>query len=272
MRVLEPQARTSRVSIAGTVHVVEAKLMLFRRLWRLNVLSSFGQPLFYLLAMGVGVGSLVNQNSSSEQLLDGVSYVAFIAPGLLATTAMVVATVESSWPVLGGFKWERSYLAIVATPLDAVDIVIGHMAWIALRAAISCTAVAVVMAIIPATRSTGLVLAVLFAILTAIAMGMPTAAFAATRQGDGGFAAFQRFVVTPLLLFGGAFFPISQLPSWMQVVVRVTPLWHGVELCRGVTLHELSAAAAFGHLAYLALWIGGGTFAAITLFRRRLTT
>jgi lipooligosaccharide transport system permease protein len=272
MQVLEPQARSTRFSIAGAGHVVEAKLMLFRRLWRLNVLSSFGQPLFYLLAMGVGVGSLVNQNSSSEELLGGVSYVAFIAPGLLATTAMVVATIESSWPVLAGFKWERSYLAMAATPLDAVDIVIGHMAWIALRVAISCTAVAVVMAIIPETRSTGLVLAVVFAILTAIAIGMPTAAYAATRQGDGGFAAFQRFVVTPLLLFGGAFFPISQLPSWMRPIVYITPLWHGVELCRGVSLHTLDVATAVGHIAYLGLWAVVGTVAAIVVFRRRLAT
>ncbi|MGD9703028.1 MAG: ABC transporter permease [Acidimicrobiia bacterium] len=259
-------------SLAGAGHVVEAKLLLFRRLWRANVLSSFGQPLFYLLAMGVGVGSLVNRNASSEQLLGGVPYVAFIAPGLLATTAMVVATVESTWPVLGGFKWERSYHAMSATPLDAVDIVLGHLAWIALRVAIACTAVALVMAIIPETRSTGLPLAILFAIVTAIAIAMPTAAYAATREGDGGFAAFQRFVVTPLLLFGGAFFPISQLPAWMRPITYATPLWHGVELCRQVSLHRLGVAAALGHLAYLALWIVGGTYMAIAMFRRRLAT
>jgi lipooligosaccharide transport system permease protein len=257
-------------TIQGAGHVVEAKLMVFRRLWKANVLSSFFQPLFYLLAMGIGVGSLVNRNASSGDVLGGVPYVAFIAPGLLATTAMVVATVESSWPVLGGFKWDRSYLAMVATPLDALDIVVGHFAWIAFRVTIACAAVAAVMTLIPDTRSTGLPLAVLFAILTAVAIGMPTAAYAATRENDGGFAAFQRFVVTPLLLFGGAFFPVSQLPGWLQPIAKATPLWHGVELCRRVSLHTLGAGRALGHVAYLVLWTVAGVAAATMLFRRRL--
>lgn len=259
-------------SLNGPVRVVEGKLLLFRRVWKANLLTSFFQPLFYLLAMGVGVGSLVNQNSGSDDLLGGVSYVAFIAPGLLATTGMVLASVESSWPVLGGFKWDRGYLAISATPLDAIDIVIGHLGWIALRALIACTAVASVMALIPDTRSSGLVPAVVFAVITAVSIAMPTAAYAATRQNDGGFAAYQRFVITPLLLFGGAFFPVSQLPSLVRMVAYVTPLWHGVELCRGAALHTLSPGAAAGHLAYLALWIVVGTSVALRLFRRRLAS
>ena len=259
-------------TVQGTAHIVETKLMLFRRLWKANLLSSFFQPLFYLLAMGIGVGSLVNQNTSGTDALGGVSYVAFIAPGLLATTAMVIATVESTWPVLSGFRWDRTYVAQAATPLDATDIVSGHLVWISIRVVIAATAVAAVMAIIPDTRSTGLPLAVLFAILTGAAIGMPTAAYAATRHTDGGFAAFQRFVVTPLLLFGGAFFPTSQLPAWLQPIAEITPLWHGVELCRGATLHTLTFWPAVGHVAYLMLWLVVGTVVAARLFARRLAT
>ena len=259
-------------SVQGAGHIVETKLMVFRRLWKANILSSFFQPLFYLLAMGIGVGSLVNQNASSTEMLGGVTYVQFIAPGLLATTAMVVATVESTWPVLSGFRWDRTYVAQSATPLDATDIVTGHFVWIAIRVAIAATAVAAVMAIIPATRSSGLLLAVIFAVLTGVSIGMPTAAYAATRQNDGGFAAFQRFVVTPLLLFGGAFFPTSQLPAWLQPIAEITPLWHGVELCRGASLHTLELWPTIGHIAYLLLWTVVGTILASRLFTRRLAT
>jgi len=257
-------------SVQGAGHIVETKLMVFRRLWKANILSSFFQPLFYLLAMGIGVGSLVNQNVSSTDALGGVTYVQFIAPGLLATTAMVVATVESTWPVLGGFRWDRTYVAQSATPLDASDIVIGHFVWIAIRVAIAAAAVAAVMAIIPDTRSSGLPLAVVFAVLTGVSIGMPTAAYAATRQNDGGFAAFQRFVVTPLLLFGGAFFPTSQLPAWLQPVAEVTPLWHGVELCRGATLGVLSWPGVAVHVLYLAAWGLGGILLARRAYRRVL--
>lgn len=260
------------VTLSGPVHVVEAKLLLFRRVWKANLLTSFFQPLFYLLAMGVGVGSLINENAGSSDALGGVSYLAFIAPGLLATTGMVLASVESSWPVLGGFKWDRGYHAVSATPLDATDIVLGHLTWIALRAIIACTAVGAVMAILPETRSSGLVLAIGFATVTAVAVAMPTAAYAATRENDGGFAAYQRFVITPLLLFGGAFFPVSQLPGWIRPIAYATPLWHGVELCRRATLHTLTAGRAAAHLAYLALWVSVGTIAALRLFRRRLAS
>ena len=270
MRVLEPQARTSRFSIAGTIHVVEAKLMLFRRLWRLNVLSSFGQPLFYLLAMGVGVGSLVNQNSSSEQLLDGVSYVAFIAPGLLATTAMVVATIESSWPVLAGFKWERSYVAMAATPLDAgrhrhrphgVDRAAGRDLLHRCR------------------RRHG--------DHPRDPLDRPRAGSPVRHpDGDRNRHAHRRVRRDPprrrglrrvpairrdaAALVRRRLLPHSQLPSWMRPIIYVTPLWHGVELCRGATLHQLDVATALGHIAYLGLWLVAGTFAAIVLFRRRL--
>jgi lipooligosaccharide transport system permease protein len=107
-----------------------------------NLLSSLVQPMLYLLGLGVGVGSLVDRNTGSSDVLGASSYVAFVAPGLLVTTAMALAAGESMWPVMGGLKWSRGYHGMAATPLSARDIVVGHGTWMALRCGIAAGAVA----------------------------------------------------------------------------------------------------------------------------------
>src|SRR4051794_5922751 len=231
------------------IRVLEWNIAVYRRLWRANLVTSFLQPLLYLLAIGIGVGSLVNRNSSSTDALGGGAYAQFLAPGLLATTAMMVSSTESTWPILDGFKWRRYYTAMTSTPLEVADIVFGHLIWLAFRLIIACTAVAAAMAVVPQTRSIGLVLAIPAAVLCGLAVGMPTTAWAATREVDTAFAAFQRFVIIPLFLFAGAFYPISQLPQWVRWIAYLTPVWHGVELGRGAAVHHLPAAAATRHLA-----------------------
>jgi lipooligosaccharide transport system permease protein len=254
------------------IRVLEWNIAVYKRLWRANLVTSFVQPLLYLVGIGIGVGSLVNRNASSTDVLGGVTYAQFLAPGLLATTAMMVSSTESTWPVLDGFKWRRYYTAMTSTPIEVADIVLGHLIWLAFRLVIACTAVAAAMAIVPQTRSIGLLLAVPAAVLCGLSVGMPTTAWAATREVDTAFAAFQRFVIIPLFLFAGAFYPVSQLPEWVRWFAYLTPVWHGVELCRGATLNDLSPAAAVGHVAYMAAWTVGGTLAALPIFRRRLLT
>ncbi len=252
------------------VRVVEWNLMVFRHHWRTAALSSVVQPLLFLLGMGVGVGLLVDANTEGQQALDGTTYLAFLGPALLATTAMLVGSVESMWPVLDGFKWRRMYVAMTATPIAGRDLVVGHLLFVTLRCLMACGAVAVVLALFDDTRSWGLIPAVGFAAWCGLAFAMPIAAWAATCDRDTGFPGLQRFVITPMFLFSGAFYPIEQLPEVLQVVARVTPLWHGVELCRGSVLGTLDAAAAAGHVAYLGAWIAVGTAAALRTYPRRL--
>jgi lipooligosaccharide transport system permease protein len=254
----------------GAVRVAFWHATVFRRFWVSNLLASFVQPLLYLLGLGVGVGALVDSTAGSTEMLGGVSYVAYIAPGLMVTTAMMVAATESMWPILGGFIWNRAYFGISATPLGPTDIVGGHALWMAVRCFVTGATVAVVLAFVPDSRSWGLIPAVFVAAYTGLAFAMPLLAFAAPRQLDSAFPAMQRFVIIPLFLFGGAFYPITQLPGWLQAVIKVLPLWHGVELARSFTLGDFDGTAVAMHIVVPLCWIVVGTVLANRYFRRRL--
>ena len=259
-----------QMATPGPLRVVGGHLVVFRRLWQLNLLSSFVQPMLYLLGLGVGVGALVDRNTGSTQTLGGMSYVAFVAPGLIATTAMAVCAAESMWPVMGGLKWRRDYHGIAATPLDATDIVVGHMIWMAMRAGITGLAVAAALVFVDDTRGWGLLPAVLVAMIVGVSFAMPIMAYSVGAEIDGGFPAIQRFVIIPLFLFGGAFYPLAQLPEVVQWFARSFPLWHGVVVARGFTTGSVDWVGVAGHLAYMVLWAVVGTAVSVTRLSRRL--
>ncbi len=254
----------------GPVRVAFWHATVFRRFWVSNVLASVIQPSLYLLGLGVGVGALVDGTARSSEVLGGSTYVAYMSPGLMVTTAMAVASTESLWPVMGGFIWTRSYFGISATPLGPGDIVGGHALWMAARCAVASAAVAVILVLVPEARAWGLVPAVLVSALTGVAFAMPLMAYSTQRRNDAAFAAMQRFAIIPLFLFGGAFYPISQLPRWTQLVVEVLPLWHGVELARSFTVGHFDVSTGLLHIAVLCLWILSGTVLARRFVRRRL--
>jgi len=259
-----------RIATPGPVRVMNGQFTVFRRFWRLNVMSSFIQPMLYLLGLGVGVGALVDRNDRSTDALGGLPYVAFVAPGLLVTTAMMLCASDSMWPVMGGLKWRREYHGIAATPLGPRDIVLGHAVWMAVRGGLATGMVAIALALFPDTRSWGLIPAVAVATLVGVAFAMPTMAVALGAEFDGVFAALQRFVIVPLFLFGGAFYPLSQLPTVVQWVAKAFPLWHGVVVARGFTTGGIGALEAVGHLAYATLWIVVGSIVSIRRLAVRL--
>jgi len=259
------------MSTPAALRIIEWNLAVYRRIWRSNTLTSFIQPLFYLLAMGIGVGALVNRNTDSGHILGGVTYVAFVAPGLLATTAMMVGAVESMWPVLDAMTWGRQYEAMSATPLEPGDIVVAHLLWITFRTGLAAASVAAAMALFPDVRSWGLIPAVPAAVLTGLAFAMPLAAFTVKQRRDMPFPIIQRFVITPLFLFGGAFFPLAQLPIGIRYVGYATPLWHGVELCRSFASGtSMTARAGIGHIFYLLLFVVVGAVIMVRRTKRRL--
>ena len=253
----------------AAAHVFEYNLIGYLRTWRGTVLVSFIGPVFYLTAMGLGLGGLVNRGSGG---VAGVPYRDFLAPGLLVATAMQTAALEMTYPILAKVMWWKTYDAILATPMKVRDLVIGEIAWITARAAMVALAFFAVMEVVGASHSPLGPLAIGAGVLTGVAFGAPILAFSATQIRDSGFAALNRFVITPLFLFGGTFFPLERLPLALQVVAWTTPLAHGVALSRGLALGTITLGPALLHTVVPLLYIVAGTVAAVVLLRRRLVT
>jgi lipooligosaccharide transport system permease protein len=239
----------------------------FRRLWRGSVFSSLLTPVLFLAAMGVGLGDLIDQRSGGA---GGVSYVEFIAPGLLAASAAMVAAGESLWPVLGGVKWMRTSHGMAATPIAPADVFGGLVVWAGLRDAMSSTAFVAIAALFGAVPSPWGVLAIPAAALTGCAFAAPLAAFAATQDTDLTFPLIMRLAIIPLFLFSGTFFPVDQLPGWAQPLTAASPLWHGVELCRAATTGHAHATAIMAHVTVLFGFVAAGSFFGTRTFTRRL--
>jgi lipooligosaccharide transport system permease protein len=241
--------------------------MQYRRVWRGTAITSIINPVFYLGALGVGLGTLVNQSSSNSL---GVPYIDYVAPGMLAATAMTIASGEASWPVMGSIKWTRQYFAMLATPIGTRDIVLGHQLWMTTRVASTSAVYLVVIAAFGGVNSPLGLLALPAAVLLGAAFTTPFAAYAATVDSDAAFVPVNRFIVVPMFLFSGTFFPVSRLPLPLEWLAYATPLWHGVELCRMFTLGQVHALAALGHVIYLLLFVVIGYAWALRTYAERL--
>lgn len=255
---------------SGALAVREFRFWLtdYRRTWRGSIYSSVVNPVLYLGAMGLGLGTLVNQHGTAS--LGGVSYLTFLAPGLLAAAAMQTGIGECTYPVLGSVKWNRTYQAASASPLRPADIMAGHQLFVVMRLLMNCGIFLAVVAAFGAARSPAVLLALPAAVLTGLAFAAPVEAWAITRNKDSGFAVVFRFVLIPLFLFSATFFPITQLPAWIRPVAYITPLWHGVELCRGISLGTLTVGGAFLHVGYLVAVTLAGLAVGRQTYRRRL--
>jgi len=243
-------------------------LFQYKRTWRGSVISTILFPVLFLASMGLGLGTLVDSSTSGG--VEGHSYLVFLAPGLLAATAMQTAVGESTYPVMGAIKWIKTYHAMLATPLGVLDVLVGHLLFIGARVLIGSTIFLAVMTAFGAVDSPLALLTLPAALLTGLAFATPVVAYSAVLENDYGFAVLLRFVVVPLFLFGGVFYPVSQLPLVLEQLAYLTPLWHGVALSRELALGTATLGATLLHVAYLAVWIVVGFVFAARNYRRRL--
>ncbi|PKW28148.1 ABC transporter permease [Phycicoccus duodecadis] len=255
-----PLGRGERVTAAMAHHV-----LVYRRTWRGSVISRFLSPLFFLAAMGLGLGSLVDAGGGVGQ-----SYLQFVVPGIIAYQGALLGFGDATYPVLGYIKWNRMYSATLATPLGVTDVLVGHLTVLAANLAVATAVFVAVAALFGAFASWWVLLAVPVGMLTGLAFAVPTFAVSATILTDNVFGVLYRFVLTPVLLFSGTFFPLEQLAGWLQPVAWVTPLWHGVVLARAAAAGEWPGAMGLVHLGVIALFIGVGWVVAHRAFSRRL--
>jgi len=250
--------------------IVQRNAIVYRRIWRGSVFSSFLQPTLYLMSLGVGVGSLIDPRRVAA-IPAGASYLQFLAPGLLAAACMQVASFESAWPITGKILWRRNYHAILATPLAIDDLIVGELVWIGIRLMTVGSAFVLVGAAFGVTRiASATLVAVLLAVLTGLAFSAPIMAYAATLKTGTNFNIVFRFIITPLFMFSGVFFPVDRLPAPVQWIAEASPLYHGVQLVRGLTLRQLEPSIAMLHLIYLLALLVAGFLAARHTFRRKL--
>ncbi|SCL17172.1 lipooligosaccharide transport system permease protein [Micromonospora nigra] len=250
--------------MAPTLAVLAFHLTGYRRTWRAGVFSSFLLPVLTVAGFGLGVGAFIDQG------VGGVSYLDWLVPGLLASTAVQVATAESTFPVFSSFRWTRSYLAQITAPLRVADIVTGHLAFVLLRVTTSVVTFLLVAALFGAVRSPWALTVPVVVLLLGAAVAAPTFAYSSMVDSDSWLAMLFRFAVIPMTLFAGVFFPVESLPAGLRALAYVTPLWHGVDLCRAATLGTAPQWSVVGHLLYLAAWAAAGWVLACRGFRRRL--
>jgi lipooligosaccharide transport system permease protein len=254
--------------LAASGRVWQRNWLVYRRLWHRSLAFGFLVPLLFLTAMGLGLGAIMTPQD--QNAFGNVPYLHWLGPGLMAATAMQTATFESTYPIMNKIMWGRNYEAMLSTPLGVRSIVAGEIAWTAFRIATLASVFLVVLTLFGVVRSPLALLAIPVATLVGMAFSACLIAFTATQKNDVGFSAVFRFVINPLFLFSGTFFPLSQLPDQVEWVAWLTPLFHGVELTRGLILDRLDPLTAPLHLAYLLAMFAIGFWLADRNLARRM--
>ncbi|HXW33345.1 MAG TPA: ABC transporter permease [Acidimicrobiales bacterium] len=244
------------------LRLVERNLVVYRRGW-IYFVSGFFEPFFYLLSIGIGLNHLVGPLNINGTL---ISYTDFVAPGLLASSAMNGAMFDATFNIYFKLKIAKTYDAVLSTPLGVTDIALGELSWALLRASIYSGAFLIVMAVLGYVLTPWAVLCYPAAVLVSFAFaasGMAATTYMRSWQDFD----FVSLVVLPLFLFSATFYPITVYPGLLQAVVKCTPLYQGVVLIRGLDSGMFSWALA-GHAFYLAVM---GTVGLLVTARRFAT-
>lgn len=253
----------------GAARLFDYWAIAYRRTWKGSVISSFVTPLLYVLAMGVLLGGFIKGDPA--KLEGATSYLAFVAPGMVAAQAMTTVFGEVTYPVMGMIKWHKSYFGMTASPLAVPDVILSHLGFVIFRVGSTCAVFLAVMAPFGVFESVPGVIAAFFVqLLIGAAFATPIYAFSAGLKDESAFSLVFRLGMIPMFLFSGAFFPVSNLNTWMEALAKVTPLWHGVDLTRMLTLGEVDWPLAAVHVAYLVALTLAGWFWAVRRLTRRM--
>ena len=261
----------AKVAARGAIFVTEARLRsMLKWIW-LIIAIAIANPVLYLVSIGLGLGSFIDQNAGSTGV-DGVSYLTFLAPALLATAAIQGALDESVFPTLEGFKWNKLFFSMNATPLSGNHIAMGVFFNSLIRTVFTAVLYWLVMLAFGVLESPRAWLAIFTAIMAGAAFGAFMQALAGFLENENVFFTIvERFIIMPLFLFSGTFYPLTNMPIYLQWIGWISPLWHATELGRWLTYgHEISTLMLYTHFIFLNSLLLIGIIASRRIFTRRL--
>ena len=261
----------AKVAARGALFVTEARLRTMLKWIWLIIGLAIANPVLYLVSIGLGVGAYIDKNTGGMGV-DGVSYITFLAPALLATAAIQGAIDESVYPTLEGFKWNKIFFSMNSTPLSGNHIAMGVFLNSLIRVIFTAVIYWFVMLAFGVLESPRAWLAIFTAVMAGAAFGALMQALAGMLENeDIFFTVLQRFVIMPLFLFSGTFYPLTNMPIYLQWIGWISPLWHATELGRWLTYgHEVSSLMLYTHFIFLNSLLLFGVIASRRIFTRRL--
>ena len=261
----------AKVAARGSIFVAEARLRTMMKWIWLIIGLAIANPVLYLVSIGLGVGAYIDKNTGGMGV-DGVSYITFLAPALLATAAIQGAIDESVYPTLEGFKWNKIFFSMNATPLSGNHIAMGVFFNSLIRVIFTAIIYWFVMLAFGVLESPRAWLAIFTAVMAGAAFGALMQALAGMLENeDIFFTVLQRFVIMPLFLFSGTFYPLTNMPIYLQWIGWISPLWHATELGRWLSYgREISTLMLYTHFIFLNSLLLIGIIASRRIFTRRL--
>jgi lipooligosaccharide transport system permease protein len=261
----------AKVAARGALFVTEARLRTMLKWIWLIIGLAIANPVLYLVSIGLGVGAYIDENTGGMGV-DGVSYITFLAPALLATAAIQGAIDESVYPTLEGFKWNKIFFSMNSTPLSGNHIAMGVFLNSLIRVIFTAVIYWFVMLAFGVLESPRAWLAIFTAVMAGAAFGALMQALAGMLENeDIFFTVLQRFVIMPLFLFSGTFYPLTNMPIFLQWIGWISPLWHATELGRWLTYgHQISSLMLYTHFIFLNSLLLFGVLASRRIFTRRL--
>src|SRR5690554_4990171 len=253
-------------AITNALRQVEADYIGYRRTWRGRIISTFLNPVLFLAGMGFALGTMVDRQAGEAQL--PIPFLTFVATGLLAANAMQTGFGEGAWPVMAGIKWRKTFEAVIVTPLAVTDLINGMLIWAGIHLFFTLGVFAAIAVLFEAIEPLPALIALIPAVLGGLAFQATATAITSRLEDETGLTTMMRFGIVPMFLFSGTFFPISQLPDWLEPVAVATPLFHAVELVRKLALPDVGSPVVttmpmWVHVAYLVVMTAAGWLLAI---------
>ena len=258
-------------TLSRSLRFAESEVIAYRRTWRGTVITSFVNPVLFLAAMGAGLGSLVDEGTGDLS----IPYLVFVATGLLAASAMQNGAGDGSFPVMAGVLWRKNFHGTITTPIGPSEIIYGRLIWGLARLTFVLVVFAVIAVLFGAMELRPALLAVPPGVLTGLAFTTCITAWTLTQEDGRSLSTLFRFLIVPLFLFSGTFFPISQLPDYIEPIAYATPLFHGVEQVRKIALPDVGTdivthLAPWVHVAYLVVMLVVGLYLSVRFLDRRI--